>query len=59
MIKKKKLSKNGKYMVSLVYNEMIKKGYKVKGLDCEFIASLGSEKSIRAFYENCRMIKYR
>ena len=41
------------------YNEMIKKGYKVKGLDCEFFASLGSEKSIRAFYENCRMIKYR
>ena len=58
MIEKKKLSKNGKFMVSLVYNEMIKKKYKIKSYDCEYIASLGSQNSIKSFYENCRLIKY-
>ena len=59
MINKKKVSKNGKYMVSLVYNEMIKKKYKIKSYDCDFIASLGTKKSIESFYENCRLVKYR
>tara|TARA_B100001540_G_C15803051_1_gene640766 strand:- start:1700 stop:2437 length:738 start_codon:yes stop_codon:yes gene_type:complete len=58
MIKNKKKSSNGKYMISLVYNEMIKKKYKVKGYNCEFVASLGSVNSIKSFYENCRLIKY-
>ena len=58
MINKKILSKNGKSMVSLVYNEMIKNKYRIKAYDCEFIASLGSKKSIQSFYENCRLIKY-
>ena len=58
MIKNKKKSSNGKYMISLVYNEMIKKKYKVKGYNCEFVASLGSVDSIKSFYENCRLIKY-
>ena len=59
MIDKKKVSKNGKYMVSLVYNEMIRKKYKIKSYDCDFIASLGTKKSIESFYENCRLIKYK
>lgn len=59
MINKKKVSKNGKYMVSLVYNEMIEKKYKIKSYDCDFIASLGTIKSIESFYENCRLVKYR
>lgn len=59
MINKKKVSKNGKYMVSLVYNEMIEKKYKIKSYDCDFIASLGTNKSIESFYENCRLVKYR
>ena len=59
MVNKKKVSKNGKYMVSLVYNEMIKKRYRVKSYDCDFIASLGTKKSIESFYENCRLIKYK
>ena len=45
-------------MVSLVYNEMIKKKYKIKSYDCEYIASLESQNSIKSFYENCRLIKY-
>ena len=59
MIDKKKVSKNGKYMVSLVYNEMIRKRYKIKSYDCDFIASLGTKKSIESFYENCRLVKYK
>ena len=58
MIKNKKKSSNGKYLISLVYNEMIKKKYKIKGYNCEFVASLGSVNSIKSFYENCRLIKY-
>ncbi|MDA7713161.1 hypothetical protein N8818_03380 [Candidatus Pelagibacter sp.] len=58
MIKKKILSSNGKYMISLVYNEMIKNNYKIKSYDCEYIASLGSYNSVKSFYENCRLIKY-
>ena len=45
-------------MVSLVYNEMIKENYKIKGYDCEFIASLGSINSLRSFSENCRLVNY-
>ena len=45
-------------MISLVYNEMIKDNYKIKGFDCEFIASLGSVKSLKSFNENCRLIYY-
>ena len=56
MIKNKKKSSNGKYLISLVYNEMIKKKYKIKGYNCEFVASLGSVNSIKSFYENCRLI---
>tara|TARA_X000000950_G_scaffold267742_1_gene344521 strand:- start:546 stop:1283 length:738 start_codon:yes stop_codon:yes gene_type:complete len=58
MIKKKQKSANGKFMISLVYNEMIKDNYKIKGFDCEFIASLGSVKSLKSFNENCRLIYY-
>ena len=58
MIKNKRKSSNGKYMISLVYNEMIEKKLKIKGYNCEFIASLGSVNSIKSFYENCRLIKY-
>ena len=58
MIKKEKKSSDGKYLMSLVYNEMIKKKYKIKGYNCEFVASLGSVNSIKSFYENCRLIKY-
>ena len=58
MIKGKKKSANGKYMISLVYNEMIKKDYKVKGFECEFVASLGSVNSLKSFEENCRLINY-
>ena len=58
MIKKKKKSANGKFMISLVYNEMIKKNYKIKGFDCEFVASLGSVSSLKSFGENCRLINY-
>ena len=58
MIKRKKKSANGKFMISLVYNEMIKENYKVKGYDCEFVASLGSLNSISSFSENCRLINY-
>lgn len=58
MIKNKKKSANDKYLISLVYNEMIKNNYKIKGFDCEFVASLGSVNSINSFYENCRIIKY-
>ena len=58
MIKRNKKSADKKFMISLVYNEMIKKKLKVKGYDCEFIASLGSVKSIEAFYESCRLVKY-
>lgn len=59
MIKKKRKSSNGKFMISLVYNEMIKEKYKIKGYDCEFVASLGSVNSLRSFNENCRLIDYR
>ena len=45
-------------MISLVYNEMIKQKYKIKGYDCEFVASLGSVNSLRSFSENCRLIDY-
>ncbi len=58
MIKRKKKSANGKFMISLVYNEMIKKNYKVKGYNCEFIASLGSINSLKSFQENCRLVNY-
>ncbi len=58
MIKRKKKSANGKFMISLVYNEMIKEKYKIKGYDCEFIASLGSINSLKSFGENCRLINY-
>ena len=58
MIRRKKKSADGKYMVSLVYNEMIKENYKIKGYDCEFIASLGSINSLRSFSENCRLVNY-
>tara|TARA_B110000027_G_scaffold128346_1_gene148640 strand:- start:3207 stop:3947 length:741 start_codon:yes stop_codon:yes gene_type:complete len=58
MIKRKKKSANGKFMISLVYNEMIKENYKVKSYDCEFVASLGSINSIKSFSENCRLINY-
>ena len=58
MIKQKKKSANGKYMVSLVYNEMIKRNYNIKGYDCDFIVSLGSVNSIKSFEENCRLINY-
>ena len=47
MIKKKQKSANGKFMISLVYNEMIKDNYKIKGFDCEFIASLGRVKRLK------------
>lgn len=58
MIKNNQKSANGKFMISLVYNEMIKKKYNIKGYNCEFIASLGTVNSIRSFGENCRIIKY-
>ena len=58
MIKRKKKSSNGKYMISLIYNEMIKENYKIKGYDCEFIASLGSPNSLKSFNENCRLVIY-
>ena len=58
MIKKKKKSSNGKYMISLVFNEMIKKNYKIGGYNCDFVASLGSKNSINSFPENCRLIHY-
>ncbi len=58
MIKRKKKSANGKFMISLVYNEMIKENYKVKGYDCELVASLGTPNSIKSFSENCRLINY-
>ena len=59
MIKRKKKSANGKYMISLVYNEMIKENLKIKSYDCEFIASLGSINSLKSFSENCRLISYK
>ena len=58
MIKRNRKSANGKFMVSLVYNEMIKENYKVKGYDCDFVASLGSVNSLKSFGENCRLIYY-
>ncbi len=58
MINNKNKSSNGKYLISLVYNEMIKKKYEIRGYDCDFIASLGTVNSIKSFYENCRLIKY-
>lgn len=58
MIKNKKKSSNGKYMISLVFNEMIKKKYKIVGYNCDFVASLGSKNSIKSFPENCRLIQY-
>ena len=58
MIKNKKKSSNGKYMISLVFNEMIKKKYKIVGYNCDFVASLGSKNSIKSFPENCRLIHY-
>jgi hypothetical protein len=45
-------------MISLVYNEMIKENYKVKGYNCELVASLGSVNSLKSFGENCRLINY-
>ncbi len=45
-------------MISLVYNEMIKNNYEIKGYDCEFITSLGSINSLKSFKENCRLINY-
>ena len=58
MINLKVTSSNKKYMISLVYNLMIKHSLKVKSFPCDFITSMGSEKSIDAFYENCRLVKY-
>ncbi len=58
MINSKVTSSNKKYMISLVYNLMIKHSLKVKSFKCEFICSMGSSKSIEAFYENCRLVKY-
>ena len=58
MIKNKTKSSNGKYMISLVFNEMIKKKYKIVGYNCDFVASLGSKNSIKSFPENCRLIHY-
>lgn len=59
MIRNKHKSANKKFMISLVYNEMIKKNYKIIGYDCEFVASLGSTNSVRSFKENCRLINYK
>ena len=58
MIDLKLRSSNNKYMISLVYNLMIKNSLKVKSYQCNFISSMGSAKSINAFYENSRMVKY-
>ena len=58
MIKNNQKSANGKFMISLVYNEMIKQSFKIKGYDCEFIASLGSVNSLKSFAENCRLVNY-
>lgn len=58
MINKNQKSANGKFMISLVYNEMIKQNYNIKGYDCEFVASLGSVNSLKSFAENCRLINY-
>tara|TARA_B100000963_G_scaffold165309_1_gene143567 strand:+ start:635 stop:1372 length:738 start_codon:yes stop_codon:yes gene_type:complete len=58
MIKRNKKSANGKFMISLVYNEMIKENYRVKGYNCDFVASLGSVNSLKSFGENCRLIYY-
>ena len=59
MIENEHKSANKKFMISLVYNEMIKENYNIRGYDCEFVASLGSANSLRSFSENCRLINYR
>ena len=58
MINSKIMSSNKKYLISLVYNLMIKNSLTVKSFQCELISSIGSIKSIEAFYENCRLVKY-
>lgn len=58
MVKRNRKSANGKFMISLVYNEMIKENYRVKGYNCDFVASLGSVNSLKSFGENCRLIYY-
>ena len=58
MINSKIVSSNKKYLITLVYNLMIKNSLNVKSFQCEFISSIGSSESINAFYENSRLVKY-
>ena len=37
---------------------MLKENYRVKGYNCDFVASLGSVNSLKSFGENCRLIYY-
>ncbi len=59
MIDLKIRSSNNKYMISLVYNLMIKNSLKVKSYHCDFISSMGTKESIDAFYENSRLVEYK
>jgi len=59
MIEKKEVAANGAYLVSLVYNEMIKDGKRILSCPIEFIAPLGTVEGVRCFEQLDRPLKWK
>ncbi len=59
MIEKKQVAANGAYLPSLVYNEMIEDGKKIKTFPCEFIAPLGSVQGADCFEQINRPFRWK
>lgn len=57
MVKNKRVAANGAYLISLAYNELIRKGKKIGTYPCEFIATLGTIAGMNAFEQIVRPVK--
>jgi hypothetical protein len=57
MIDLKHVAANGAYLPNLVYNEMIEAGKKIKTIECDFIAPLGSVQGVDCFEQINRPFK--
>lgn len=59
MIEKAKTAADGKYLPSLVFNEMIADGKKIVTCPCEFIAPLGSVQGVDCFEQINRPLQWK
>ena len=59
MIMKKRVTVNGAYLPSLVYNEMIEDGKKILTCPCELIVNLGKIEGVNVFEQINRPLKWK